>query len=135
MEAKQPLKILVVDDEPTNSEILTVMLEREGHEVLTASNAPMGVQLAHEAHPDLIFMDVLMPGEYNGLEAIRRLKADPAFLGKIICQSAKASGQDHQQGLAAGADGYLTKPFRRQDVLSLLEIVMFGVPRPERAGA
>ena len=135
MEAKQPLKILVVDDEPTNTEILTVMLEREGHAILTATNAPTGVQVAREAHPDLIFMGVLMPGEYNGLEAIRRLKADPDFKGKIICQSAKASGQDHQQGLAAGADGYLTKPFRRQDVLSLMEIVMFGVPQSERAGA
>ena len=133
MEQKHSLKILVVDDEPTNSEILTVMLEREGHQVLVASNAPMGVQMALEAKPDLIFMDILMPGEYNGLEAIRRLKADPAFTGKIICQSAKASGQDHQEGLAAGADGYLTKPFRRQEVLSLLEIVMFNAPREEGA--
>lgn len=133
METKHTLKILVVDDEPTNSEILTVMLEREGHEVLTASNAPMGVQMALEAKPDLIFMDILMPGEYNGLEAIRRLKANPAFTGKIICQSAKASGHDHQEGLSAGADGYLTKPFRRQEVLSLLEIVMFNAPRTERA--
>jgi CheY-like chemotaxis protein len=95
----------------------------------------MGVQLALDAKPDLVFMDILMPGEYNGLEAIRRLKADPAFTGKIICQSAKASGHDHQEGLAAGADGYLTKPFRRQDVLSLLQIVMFEAPRSEPAGA
>ncbi|MNX72071.1 Transcriptional regulatory protein YycF [compost metagenome] len=134
METKQTLKILVVDDEPTNTEILTVMLEREGHQVLSASNAPMGVQVALETHPDLIFMDILMPGEYNGLEAIRRLKSNPAFTGKIICQSAKASGHDHQEGLAAGADGYLTKPFRRQDVLSLLEIVMFGANQAEPAG-
>lgn len=131
MQTKQPLKILIVEDEPTNAEILTVMLEREGHQVLTAPNAPMGVKLALETHPDVVFMDILMPGEYNGLEAVRRLKASPEFTGKIICQSAKASGLDHQQGLAAGADGYLTKPFRRQDVLSLLEIVMFDSPSPE----
>lgn len=135
MEPKRPLKILVVDDEPTNAEILTVMLEREGHEVLTAASGPAGVELALESKPDLVFMDILMPGEYNGLEAIRRLKADPAFTGKIICQSAKASGQDHQEGLKAGADGYLTKPFRRQEVLSLLEIVMFDAPRSEVPGA
>lgn len=131
MELRQPLKILVVDDEPTNAEILTVMLEREGHAIVTASNAPMGVSLALEVKPDLIFMDVLMPGEFNGLEAIRRLKADPGFAGKIICQSAKASGHDHQEGLAAGADGYLTKPFRRREVLTLLAIVMFDAPLPE----
>lgn len=135
MDVKDSLKILVVDDEPTNAEILTVMLEREGHEILTAANAPAGVQIALGAKPDLVFMDILMPGEYNGLEAIRRLKADPGFDGKIICQSAKASGHDHQAGLSAGADGYLTKPFRRQDVLSLLEVVMFGASPSEAPGA
>lgn len=117
----KPLKILVVEDEPTNAEILSILLSREGHEVTTASDGPSGVAKALETHPDLVFMDVLMPGEFDGLEATRRLKADPSFKGLIICQSARASGADQQEGLVSGADGYLTKPFKRQDVLNVIE--------------
>lgn len=116
-----PLKILVVEDEPTNAEILSILLTREGHQVVTASDGPSGVTLALEEKPDLIFMDVLMPGEFDGLEATRRLKAEPGFRGLIVCQSARASGADQQEGLVSGADGYLTKPFKRQDVLAVIE--------------
>lgn len=133
MNEKLSLRILVVDDEPINAEILTVMLEREGYEVLTAYSAPTGVQIALESRPDLIFMDILIPGEYSGLEAIRRLRATPEFFGKIICQSAKAGGLDQEEGLAAGADDYLTKPFRRQDVLSVLHRVLADAPQPASA--
>lgn len=117
----KPLKILVVEDEPTNAEILSILLTREGHQVVTASDGPSGVKAALEEKPDLVFMDVLMPGEFDGLEATRRLKADPSFAGLIICQSARASGADQQEGLVSGADGYLTKPFKRQDVLAVIE--------------
>lgn len=116
----KPLKILVVEDEPTNAEILSILLTREGHQVVTASDGPSGVKAALEEQPDLVFMDVLMPGEFDGLEATRRLKADGSFHGIIICQSARASGADQQEGLVSGADGYLTKPFKRQDVLAII---------------
>lgn len=116
----KPLKILVVEDEPTNAEILSILLTREGHQVITASDGPSGVKAALEEQPDLVFMDVLMPGEFDGLEATRRLKANGSFHGIIICQSARASGADQQEGLVSGADGYLTKPFKRQDVLAII---------------
>ncbi len=88
---------------------------------MTASDGPSGVKAALAERPDLVFMDVLMPGEFDGLEATRRLKSDPTFHGIIICQSARASGADQQEGLGSGADGYLTKPFKRQDVLAVID--------------
>lgn len=114
------MKILVVDDEPTNAEILSLLLTREGHQVTIASDGPSGVEAALRLNPDMVFMDVLMPGDFDGLEAIRRIKADPAFTGIVICQSARASGADQEEGLVSGADGYLTKPFKRRDVLELI---------------
>lgn len=114
------MKILVVDDEPTNAEILSLLLTREGHQVSIASDGPSGVEAALRLQPDMVFMDVLMPGDYDGLEAIRRIKEDPTFTGIVICQSARASGSDQEEGLVSGADGYLTKPFKRRDVLDLI---------------
>lgn len=118
------LKVLVVEDEPTNAEILTIMLSREGYEVLTAPNGPAGLHLAQTHAPDIIFMDLLMPGEFDGLEAIHRLRQQLSYRGLIICQSAWVSSKDRQAVMAAGADGYLTKPFRRQDVLDMIHAHM-----------
>lgn len=115
------LKVLVVEDEPTNAEILNIMLSREGYEVFTAPSGPVGLQLAQTHAPDIIFMDLLMPGEFDGMEAIRRLRQQLGYRGLIICQSAWASSKDQQAAMAAGADGYLTKPFKRQDVLDMIQ--------------
>ncbi len=115
------LNVLVADDDAYNLEILNVILTGEGHRVILVTNGPEAVERARELHPDLVFMDAVMPGEYDGLEAIRRLKELPGFDALVICQSARASGVDRSAGLAAGADAYLTKPFKRRDVLALLE--------------
>lgn len=114
-------KVLVADDDPNNLEILNVILTGAGHRVLLVTNGPDAVATAREFEPDLVMMDAVMPGAYSGLEAIRRLKAEPDFHGLIICQSARASGVDMAAGRAAGADAYLTKPFKRKDVLELLQ--------------
>ena len=117
----QRLKILVADDDPTNLEVLNVMLTMEGHRVVLVSSGPAAVATALEFDPDLIFMDAVMPGEYDGLEAIRRLKVHHAYKGVIILQSANASGVDQKRGLSTGADYYLVKPFKRKDVIQILE--------------
>ncbi|MBO9540867.1 response regulator [bacterium] len=110
----------MVDDEPTNAEILSLLLSREGHQVTIASDGPSGVEAALRLNPDMVFMDVLMPGDFDGLEAIRRIKDAPSFTGIVICQSARASGADQEEGMVSGADGYLIKPFKRRDVLDLI---------------
>lgn len=115
------LKILVADDDPTNLEVLNVMLTMEGHRVLLVSDGPAAVAAARDFEPDVIFMDGVMPGEYDGLEAIRRLKEEEGFQGVLILQSANASGVDQRRGLSTGADHYLVKPFKRRDVLEVLE--------------
>lgn len=115
------LKVLVADDDPNNLEILNVILTGAGHRVVLVTSGPEAVARARDLRPDVVFMDAVMPGEYGGLEAIRRLKAMADFHGLIICQSARASGVDQAEGRNAGADAYLTKPYRRRDVLDLLQ--------------
>lgn len=127
----QSLKVLVADDDPTNLEILNVILTGAGHRVLLVTSGPEAVARAPDFQPDLVFMDAVMPGAYGGLEAIRRLKAMPDFRGVIVCQSARASGVDQLEGKAAGADAYLTKPFRRRDVLDLMQELSARI-RPAR---
>lgn len=121
--AARPIRILVVDDDPTNIEVVTIVLRTDGYEVAIteASDAPGAVAMARELQPDMVFMDVRMPGEYDGLEGIRRLKADPQFHGVVVLVSALARPEDLDQGKEAGADAYLTKPFKRKDVVDILD--------------
>lgn len=119
----RPVRVLVVDDDPTNLQIVTIVLRTDGYEVdvTEAQDAPSAVAMAREVNPDLVFMDVRMPGEYDGLEGIRRLRADPQFHGVIVLVSALARPEDIQRGREVGADAYLTKPFKRKDVVDLLD--------------
>lgn len=117
------LKILLVDDDSFNQEILNVTLSREGHTVAMASNAPTGVAMAFKLKPEVVLMDVRMPGEFNGYEAIRRLRERPGFKTTIICQSAlSVQGIESQDGVEA--DAYLLKPYKRKELLLLLDRLM-----------
>jgi CheY-like chemotaxis protein len=113
------LRVLVVEDEPTNREVAELILIAEGHEVVSVGDGEAALHLCLEERQkfDLILMDVLMP-RLDGLEATRRLRADPATAGiPILCMSAKASGSDRRAGMEAGCDHYLLKPFRRAELL------------------
>lgn len=119
------LKVLVVEDEPTNREVAEVILRSNGHEVVSVENGRVALSLLETRRDfDLILMDVLMP-ELDGLAATRLIRADSA-LGHIpiVVLSARASGSDRSAGLAAGADGYLTKPFKRGDLLAALADIL-----------
>lgn len=114
--------ILVVDDEPTNCEVASIILTTLGHTVVTCSNGAEAVALclADPGRFDAVLMDVLMP-VMDGLEAIRRLRAEPSTQGiPIVCVSARASGSDRAAGLAAGCDRYVTKPYKRKDLIAAL---------------
>ena len=102
--------ILIVDDNPVNSKLIRVLLAGEGYEVHTAGDAEAALRVLAGLNPDLILMDVQLPG-IDGLELTRRLKADPATRGiKILGLTAYAMKGDEQRVRAAGCDGYLAKP-------------------------
>src|SRR5215204_6537959 len=100
--------ILVVDDAPTILETLAYMFRREGYRVLTAEDGVTALQAAHTEHPDLIILDLLLPG-MDGFEVCRILRRD--LQTPILILSAREGEEDKVRSLDLGADSYLTKPF------------------------
>jgi adenylate cyclase len=106
----EPPRILVVDDNPNNVDILKTRLESHGYEVTTATDGAAALASVVADVPDLILLDVMMPG-IDGLEVCRRLKSDPAVpFTPIVLITARSEAKDVIAGLEAGADEYLTKP-------------------------
>lgn len=108
--AERPGRILVVDDNPDNVEIIATRLRFRGYEILEASTGNQALSLVLEAEPDLILLDVMLP-DIDGYEISRRIKGDEALpFIPIILVTARDTTQDKVAGLDAGADDYLTKP-------------------------
>jgi len=102
--------ILVVDDNPQNLKLASVLLRAEGYDVHTAVDAKDALRVLESWTPRLILMDVQLP-RMDGLELTRRLKADPRRRGiVIVCLTACAIKGDEQKAIAAGCDGYMSKP-------------------------
>lgn len=102
--------ILIVDDHPVNLKLVSGVLEFEGYRVLKAADAEEAQTILAEAQPDLILMDLALPG-MDGLTLTRQLKADPATQPiRIVALTAFAMKGDKEKALAAGCDGYLAKP-------------------------
>jgi two-component system alkaline phosphatase synthesis response regulator PhoP len=117
-------KILIVEDDPSFSRAISHMIGKEGYEVITASNGLAGLRMAKEDKPDLLILDVMLPG-LDGFEICSRLRADsPTARLPIIMLSAKGQETDKTTGLKVGADVYLTKPVDRavllENITSLL---------------
>jgi DNA-binding response OmpR family regulator len=113
-------KVLVVDDDPVILKLLQVNFEMEGFEVVTAADGHEGLAAARAVTPDVIVTDVMMPG-MDGLALVAALRKEPATeKTPIIVLSAKAQTSDRRDGLQAGADDYVTKPF---EPLELVERV------------
>ncbi len=116
-----PYKILVVEDNDNNRTLLSDILIIHGYEVAVASDGQKGVDLARELLPDLILMDIQMPG-LDGMSARSILKGDPATSRlKIIAVTAFAMQGDKEKILAAGFDGYLSKPISTRELPALIE--------------
>ena len=104
--------ILIVEDNPTNMELATLLLEKANHTVIKAEDAQAGLDKSRSESPDLILMDIQLPG-MSGLEATRILKADPITQSiPIIALTALAMSGDKERCLTAGCDGYISKPLR-----------------------
>ena len=132
-------RILLVEDNELNRDMLTRRLERRGFEVLSAGDGAQGVALARSAAPDLVLMDMSLP-VLDGWEATRRLKADPAT-GRIpvIALTAHAMAGDREQAMAAGCDDFDTKPVELPRLLgkisALLAVAPAAAPAPGFEGA
>ena len=102
-------RLLVVDDEPSISELLRIWFEPLGWDVTTASSGPEGVARAAVWSPDVVVLDLMLPG-YDGLEALRRIRLLLPRVA-VVLSTARDADDDRLAGLAAGADAYLTKPY------------------------
>lgn len=117
-------RILVVDDSPTEVHVLKTLLERHGHEVLTATSGEEGLAQARSGQPDVILMDVVMPG-LNGFQATRQLAQDEATAAiPVIVVTTKDQETDRVWALRQGARDYIVKPVSEPDLLARLGDVL-----------
>jgi sigma-B regulation protein RsbU (phosphoserine phosphatase) len=113
--------LLLVDDNPTNLQVLYQTLETTGCKLLVAKNGETALSIAQKAAPDLILLDIMMPG-IDGFEVCRRLKADAATAGiPVIFLSALTDTKDKVQGLQLGAVDYVSKPFQPDEVIARVD--------------
>lgn len=116
--------ILIVDDSPTDVKVLSGMLERAGYRVSSAANAEAGLNLARETHPDLIVMDVIMPG-MNGFQATRTLSKDPETSAiPVIIVTTKGMETDRVWGIRQGAKDFLVKPVGEQELVARIQALL-----------
>lgn len=119
-----PEKILVVDDDADSLKLISLMLKRQGYDVLSAGVGQAGLQIAYQERPDLIILDVMMP-DMDGYEVCRRLRAEPTTAKiPIIMFTAKTLVDDKVAGFEAGADDYLTKPTHPAELASRVRAVI-----------
>jgi two-component system alkaline phosphatase synthesis response regulator PhoP len=121
---QQVIKVLVIDDEEDIRDILRYNLEKEGYEVYTSSNGHEGVEMTDQYNPDLILLDVMMPG-MDGMEVCETIRSKKGGEKILIC-FLTARGEDYSQiaGLDAGADDYVTKPIRPKVLISRIKALL-----------
>ena len=123
--------VLVVDDEPTITEVVSRYLERAGYETRVAGDGPRALQLAGDERPDLVVLDLMLPG-MDGLEVMRRLRERDRI--SVILLTAKGEATDRVIGLRLGADDYVVKPFSPAELVARVDAVLRRVdtsPEPE----
>ena len=114
-------KILVVEDDPSALRLIQYTLQYEGYQVLTATNGLAGLKKAQSEEPDLVILDVMLPG-MDGFEICHRLRGDPQTAGlPILMLSAKAQEVDKITGLKVGADDYVSKPADTAEIVRRVE--------------
>jgi two-component system, cell cycle response regulator DivK len=119
-------KILLVEDNELNRDMLSRRLSRRGYQVEVAVNGAQGIEMARSLAPDLILMDVGLPG-IDGLEATRRLKAEPGTSAiPIVALTANAMFGDQEEALAAGCDEYDTKPVDINRLVGKIQTLLGG---------
>ncbi|MBA3807214.1 MAG: response regulator transcription factor [Solirubrobacterales bacterium] len=125
--------VLVVDDEPTITEVLARYLQRAGYEVRTAEDGAAALSLASDRRPDLVVLDLMLPG-LNGLEVMRRLRDTDRDRLAIILLTAKGDESDRVVGLRLGADDYIVKPFSPAELVARVDAVLRRVDTTPDSG-
>lgn len=113
-------QIMIVDDSPTDAHLLEKILEKNGYQTLRAETGDEGIEFARRMKPDLILMDVVMPG-LNGFQATRELSTNPETSSiPVIIVTRKNQQVDRVWGMRQGARNYVTKPVKESDLLTLI---------------
>ena len=121
--------VLVVDDEPTIAEVVSRYLERAGYSATTAADGLEAVRLAGERRPDLVVLDVMLPG-LDGLQVLRRLREGEEGPTPVILLTARGEQEDKLAGLRSGADDYVVKPFSPSELVARVDAVLRRVRPP-----
>ena len=115
-------KILMVEDHADIRKLIRMTLEFENYDIYEAEDGASGLQKALALRPDLILMDVMMPGELDGLQATRRIRQDAGIQHTpVVLLTARGQAKDREEGMAAGATAYLVKPFSPLELIELIE--------------
>jgi DNA-binding response OmpR family regulator len=118
--------LLIVDDEDGIRSLVRMTLDSDAYRIIEASEGRQALELAHEHHPDLVLLDVMLP-DVSGIEICRELKADPLMSStSVVMLTAKAQHNDVGEAEEAGADGYFTKPFSPIALIQKVETILGG---------
>lgn len=119
-------KVLIADDEPNIVTALEFLLKRAGYEVRTATNGEEALALVESYRPDLVLIDVMMPGK-SGYEVCQKMRERPEWQHiKIVMVTAKGREAEVSKGLSLGADLYVTKPFSTQELIAAVDRLLAG---------
>lgn len=117
-----PARILIVDDQADTRRLIRWALGEAGHQLHEAASAELALQVAQALRPELMLVDVVMPGEIGGLELCTQVRQDPTLAGtKLVVLSAGAAPHERQRALAAGANAFLAKPFSPARLVELID--------------
>ncbi len=115
-------RVLIVEDQADIRKLIRMTLEFEDYEIQEASDGASGLRVAREFKPDLMLLDVMMPGELDGLQVCQRIKRDEATRHiRVVLLTARGQARDRETGRDAGADEYLVKPFSPLQLIETIE--------------
>jgi DNA-binding response OmpR family regulator len=124
-----PHKVLIAEDEPNIVLSLEFLLGGAGHDVTVASNGADALDLAESVRPDLLVLDVMLPG-VDGFEVCRRIRGNPATRDtRILMLTARGRQSEIDKGMAAGANAYMTKPFATRELLDAVAHLLAGASK------
>ncbi|MDP8956073.1 MAG: response regulator transcription factor [Actinomycetota bacterium] len=123
-------KVLVVEDEQAIAEAVRARLDSEGYQVAVASDGPRAIEAVRHEHPDLVVLDLMLPG-MDGLEVCREIQKDQWV--PVLMLTARAEEADRVAGLAVGADDYLTKPFSMRELVARVRAILRRIERIQEA--
>lgn len=118
-------RVLIVEDQTDIRKLIRMTLEFEAYDIHEASDGATGLSLARSERPDIMLLDVMMPGEMDGLQVCQALKKDPATRDiKVVLLTARGQARDREAGQLAGANEYLVKPFSPLQLIDTIESLL-----------